>query len=118
MAHQKNTLHAISPPGNGEAKSSNKLILNIMKKKGLWTELLTEVLWAYRTMSKTSTGETPYSLVYGTDAVIPVEVGEPRLRYLHESGPTKDKSRRQDLDEVEERRDMAYIRMVVEKQQA
>ncbi|XP_075099330.1 uncharacterized protein LOC142176146 [Nicotiana tabacum] len=63
-------------------------------------------------------GETPYSLVYGTDAVIPVEVGEPSLRYSNESGPSNDESRLQDLDEVEERRDMAHIRMIAQKQQA
>ncbi|XP_019246309.1 PREDICTED: uncharacterized protein LOC109225958 [Nicotiana attenuata] len=80
------------PVENGQVESSNKTILNILKKKledakGLWPELLQEVLWAYRTTPKTSTGETPYSLVYGTDAVIPVEVGEPSLRYSNESGP-------------------------------
>ncbi|XP_070005336.1 uncharacterized protein [Nicotiana sylvestris] len=59
----------------------------------------------------------PYSLVYGTDAVIPVEVGEPSLRYSNESGTSNDESRLQDLDEVEERRDMTHIRMIAQKQQ-
>nr|XP_033512259.1 uncharacterized protein LOC117276943 [Nicotiana tomentosiformis] len=63
-------------------------------------------------------GETPYSLVYGTEAVIPVDVGEPSLRYSHESGTINDKSRKQELDEINERRDMAYIRMVAQMQQA
>ncbi|XP_075092433.1 uncharacterized protein LOC142172666 [Nicotiana tabacum] len=99
------------------------MILNILKKKlegakGLWPELLPEVLWAYRTTPKTRIGETPYSLVYGTDAVIPVVVGEPNLRYSNKSGPSNDKSRLQDLDEVEERRDMAHVRMVTQEQQA
>ncbi|XP_070013441.1 uncharacterized protein [Nicotiana sylvestris] len=66
---------------------------------------------------KTSTGEMLYSLAYGTDAVIPVEVGEPSLRYSNESGPSNDESRLQDLDEVEERRNIAHIRMVAQKQQ-
>ncbi|XP_075095140.1 uncharacterized protein LOC142173447 [Nicotiana tabacum] len=86
--------------------------------KGLWPEILPEILWAYRTTPKTSTGETPYFLVYGTDAVIPVEVGEPTLIYSHESRPRNDESRRQELDEVEERIDMAYIRLITHKQQA
>ncbi|XP_019230863.1 PREDICTED: uncharacterized protein LOC109211746 [Nicotiana attenuata] len=111
------------PVGNGQAESSNKSILNIMKKKlenakGLWPDLLPKVLWAYRTTPKTSIGETTYSLVYGTDAVILIEVGESSLRYSHESGPRNDESRRQDLDEAEERRDMAYIRINAQKQQA
>ncbi|XP_075104323.1 uncharacterized protein LOC142178514 [Nicotiana tabacum] len=86
--------------------------------KGLWLELLPKVLWAYRTMPKACTRETPYSLVYGTDAIILVEVGEPGLRYSHESGLTNDERMRQDLDVVKEQRDMAYIRMVAQKQQA
>ncbi|XP_070021372.1 uncharacterized protein [Nicotiana sylvestris] len=85
--------------------------------KGLWPELLPKVLWAHHTTPKTSTKETLYSLAYGTDAVIPIEVGEPSLRYSHESGPTNDNSRMQGLDEVEEQRDMAYIRIIAQKQQ-
>ncbi|XP_070042467.1 uncharacterized protein [Nicotiana tomentosiformis] len=69
-------------------------------------------------MPKTSIGETPYSLVYETDAVILVEVGEPSLRYYRESDPQNDNSKMQELDEVEERRDMAYVRMVAQKKQA
>ncbi|XP_070011258.1 uncharacterized protein [Nicotiana sylvestris] len=110
------------PAANSQAESSNKLIPNILKKKledakGLWPELIPEVLWAYCIAPKTSTGETPYSLVYGTDAVIPIKVGYSSLRYSNESGPSNDESRLQDLDEVEERRDMAHIRMVAQKQQ-
>ncbi|XP_075082904.1 uncharacterized protein LOC142166925 [Nicotiana tabacum] len=59
----------------------------------------------------------PYYLVYGIEAVIPVEVREPSLRYSYESGTSNDESRRQELDEVDERRDMAYIRVVAQKQQ-
>ncbi|XP_070013952.1 uncharacterized protein [Nicotiana sylvestris] len=110
------------PAGNGQAESSNKVILNILKKKledtkGLWLELLPKILWAYRTTPKTSTGEISYSLVYETDVVILVEVGEPSLRYSNESGPSNDESRLQNLDKVEELRDMAHIRMVAQKQQ-
>ncbi|XP_075095389.1 uncharacterized protein LOC142173671 [Nicotiana tabacum] len=97
--------------------------MNIMKKKienakGLSPELLPEVLWAYRTAPKTNTGETPYSLVYGTDTVIPIDVGKPSLIYSHESGPRNDESRMHDLDEAEEWRHMVYVRMVAQKQQA
>nr|XP_009781191.1 PREDICTED: uncharacterized protein LOC104230152 [Nicotiana sylvestris] len=115
------TLYHIA--GNGQAESSNKSILNIMKKniedaKGLWPKILPEVLWAYRTTPKTSTGETPYSLVYGTKAVIPVEVGEPSLRYSHESSTSNDERIIQELDKIDEQRDMTYIRMVAQMKQA
>nr|XP_016499424.1 PREDICTED: uncharacterized protein LOC107818028 [Nicotiana tabacum] len=49
--------------------------------KGKWREVLPEVLWAYRTTSKISTGATPFSLVYGSEALIPVEVGKPSIRF-------------------------------------
>jgi len=44
------------------------------------TEELVEVLWAYRCTPQTSTQETPYSLTYGTEEMIPVEVSEPSLK--------------------------------------
>ena len=40
---------------------------------------LSHVLWAHRTTNKTSTGDTPFSLVYGTEAVIPAEIGMPTI---------------------------------------
>ncbi|XP_070035009.1 uncharacterized protein [Nicotiana tomentosiformis] len=86
--------------------------------KGLWPEILPEVLWTYRTTSKTSTGKTPYSLVYRTEAVIPVEVGEPSLRYSHKSDTSNVDGRKQELDEANGQRDMAYIIMIAQKQQA
>ncbi|XP_019260017.1 PREDICTED: uncharacterized protein LOC109238046 [Nicotiana attenuata] len=92
--------------GNGQAESSNKSILFIMKKKiedakGLWPKILLEVLWAYRTTPKTRTRETPYSLVYGTEATIPVEIREPSRSYSHKSSTNNDESRRQELDEID-----------------
>ena len=39
-----------------------------------WSEKLPFALWAYRTFFRTSTGATPYSLVYGMEAVLPVEI--------------------------------------------
>nr|XP_009798091.1 PREDICTED: uncharacterized protein LOC104244375 [Nicotiana sylvestris] len=53
----------------------------LKESKGNWPEVLPGILWAYRTTTKTSTGETPFSLVYGAEALIPVEIGEPSTRY-------------------------------------
>ena len=41
---------------------------------GVWPDELPGVLWAYRTMIRTPTGETPFKLTYGSEAVIPAEV--------------------------------------------
>ncbi|XP_068466216.1 uncharacterized protein [Phaseolus vulgaris] len=72
------------PQTNSQAEAANKVILNDLKKrlgpaKGNWTEELLEVLWAYRCTPQSTTQETPYSLTYDTEAMIPVEIGEPSL---------------------------------------
>nr|GEY83231.1 hypothetical protein [Tanacetum cinerariifolium] len=45
-----------------------------------WVEELPHVLWAHRTMIKSSHGDTPFSLTYGTEVVIPTEIGMPTYR--------------------------------------
>jgi len=51
-----------------------------------WHDMLPYALHASRTSVRTSTGATPYSLVYGMEAVLPIEVEIPSLRILKESG--------------------------------
>ena len=43
--------------------------------KAIWPEELPSVLWAYRTTKRTPTGETLFQLAYGSDAVIPIDIG-------------------------------------------
>ncbi|RVW90215.1 Pol polyprotein [Vitis vinifera] len=45
-----------------------------------WVEELPGVLWAYRTTPGRPTGNTPFALAYGMDAVIPTEIGLPTIR--------------------------------------
>ena len=45
-----------------------------------WHIILSETLWAYRTSKRYSTRVSPYSLTYGQDAVLPMEVEVPSLR--------------------------------------
>ena len=47
-----------------------------------WHEMLSFTLHAYRTVVQTSTRATPYMLVYGIEAVMPLEVETPSLRVL------------------------------------
>uniref|UniRef100_A0A2N9IV79 Uncharacterized protein n=1 Tax=Fagus sylvatica TaxID=28930 RepID=A0A2N9IV79_FAGSY len=66
------------PQGNGQAESSNKTILNGIKKrlekaKGRWVEELPTILWTFRTTPRSLTRKTPFSLTYGVEAVIPLE---------------------------------------------
>nr|XP_025678495.1 uncharacterized protein LOC112778389 [Arachis hypogaea] len=73
------------PQTNGQMESANKIIVKGLKKrldeaKGLWADELGSVLWSYRTTPQTATGETPLRLTYGTEAIIPVEIGDPSPR--------------------------------------
>ena len=51
-----------------------------------WHRILSEILWAYRTSKRDSTRESPYSLTYGQDAVLPMEVVIPSLRVSRHNG--------------------------------
>ncbi|XP_020590966.1 uncharacterized protein LOC110031881 [Phalaenopsis equestris] len=70
------------PQTNGQTEVTNRTVLKGLKTRlekagGQWVEELHNVLWAYRTTSRTPTGETPYNLCFGTEAVIPVDIGIP-----------------------------------------
>ncbi|XP_070008653.1 uncharacterized protein [Nicotiana sylvestris] len=109
------------PMGNGQAESTNKIIINNLKKhlreaKGNWPEVLPGVLWAYRTTAKTSTGETPFSLVFGAEALIPVEIGESSTRFMQATKESNSEEMRVNLDLLEGRREAALIRMAAQKQ--
>ena len=65
----------------------NRTIFSGVKKNLLgsgqqWPEELHKVLWSFRTTPSHATGETPFSLVYGVEAVLPVEAGLPSLRMM------------------------------------
>ncbi|XP_052880466.1 uncharacterized protein LOC128286792 [Gossypium arboreum] len=73
---------------NGAVEVANKNIKNIVGKMTEtykdWHEKLPFALYAYRTSIRTSTGATPFSLVYGMEVVLPIEVEIPSLRVLAE----------------------------------
>nr|KYP47653.1 Transposon Ty3-G Gag-Pol polyprotein [Cajanus cajan] len=72
-------------------------------------EELLEVLWAYRCTPQSTTKETPFRLTYGTDAMVPVEVGEPSFRRQYFQENTNDISLRAEVDMVDEVRVRAEI---------
>ena len=72
-----------------------------------WSKKLPFALWAYRTSFRTSTRATPYSLVYGMEAVLSVEIemGSLRLALEHQICETKwAQSRYDQLSLLDERR--------------
>nr|GEV23920.1 protein NYNRIN-like [Tanacetum cinerariifolium] len=74
-----------------------------------WVEELPHILWAHRTMIKSSHGDTPFSLTYGTEAVIPVEIGMPTYRTTAVDVVYNDEELRLNLDLLEEQRERAAI---------
>ncbi|XP_070011351.1 uncharacterized protein [Nicotiana sylvestris] len=63
-----------------------------------------------------SLGETPFSLVYGAEALIPIEIGEPSTRFTQASEEYNDEEMRINLDLLEGKKETALIRMVAQKQ--
>eukprot|EP00253_Pinus_taeda_P031291 PITA_31291 len=77
------------PQGNGLVESSNKNLINIIKKlleenKKNGHRKLTNALWADRLSTKKSIGMSPYELVYGMEAKFPSSLGIPTIKLLQE----------------------------------
>ena len=74
------------PQRNGQTEATNKTLIKILKKTcesnkfSDWPEKLIDALWAYRTSIRTPTGQTPYALTFGMEAVLPYEIFLPSLR--------------------------------------
>ena len=51
--------------------------------KGLWVEELPSTLWAIKTTVHSGIRDTTFNLAFGSDAVIPVEIGINSLRVAH-----------------------------------
>ncbi|XP_072087352.1 uncharacterized protein [Arachis hypogaea] len=102
------------PQTNGLAEAANKVILHSLRKKledakGLWAELIPEIIWGYNTTIHSTTKETPFLLVYSSDAMIPVEISQASLRTQLADHTTAHRTRQTDLDLVEEVRASAAI---------
>ncbi|GJS62343.1 reverse transcriptase domain-containing protein [Tanacetum coccineum] len=103
------------PQSNGLVERANQsLVEGIKARLGQgnknWIEELPHVLWAHRIMIKSSHGDTLFSLTYGTEAVIPAEIGMPTYRTMTVDATHNDAELRQNLDLLEERRERASIR--------
>nr|GEX46521.1 reverse transcriptase domain-containing protein [Tanacetum cinerariifolium] len=83
--HVATIMGAQHPQANGLLKRENMSLGEGIKarfdeRSKNWLEEISHILWAHRTMIKSSNGETSFSLMYGTKAVIPVEIGMTALR--------------------------------------
>ena len=80
--------------------------------KGKWIEELPHVLWTYRTTPRKSIGETPFSMTYGVEVVIPLENDFPTMKTSTFTSDENDELLKRSLDMVEERRENAIVQLV------
>ncbi|KAM2932233.1 hypothetical protein FF1_040328 [Malus domestica] len=109
------------PQSNGQVEAINKIIkptlkTSLDKAKGCWLEFVPQVLWLYRTSYRTSTRETPFSLAFGTEAAVSVELEQATFRVQNYMQSENDKQLTLNLDLVEEQRNQTHLRNVAYKQ--
>ncbi|XP_050374716.1 uncharacterized protein LOC126792303 [Argentina anserina] len=109
------------PKTNGQVEAANKLTKGILRKKldgakGFWPEKLDEALWAIRTTPIEAIGETSFCLMYGTEAVLLIEMIQPIQRVILFEPETNSENMQLDKDLLEEKRIAAHHRNILNKQ--
>jgi hypothetical protein len=86
-----------------------RIFYKLNKHSKKWAAELPSVLWSLRTTPSRATGFTPFFLVYGSEAMLPIDVecGSPRLKAYNEKN--NDATREDALDQFEEARDVALL---------
>ena len=97
---------AYYPAANGLAEAFNKTIGKLLKKfvsksQRDWDDKLGECLWAYRITVRTPTKTTLFSLVYGCEAILRLEIQLPSLRVTLTTKMTNEEKHRLRLQELE-----------------
>jgi hypothetical protein len=106
------------PRANGQVERANGMVLDTLKKRqhdaanskgGKWIKELPNALWGLRNQPSKPTGQSPYFLVYGSEAILPADViwNSPAVEHYDE-GVSED-SRRLDIDGLEEARCAALV---------
>jgi transposase InsO family protein len=107
------------PQSNGQVECSNGMILWGLKPRifdrlkpylGKWVKELPSVLWALHTTLSRATGHTLFSLVYGSEAILPTEVEHKSFRVQHFNEERLDECRVDDSTKLEELHEAVVIR--------
>ena len=95
-----------------------RLVQSLKESYKHWVEELDSILWGLRTTPNCTTGYTPFFMVYGVEAVLPCDIihDSPRVRMYEEREAEID--RQDNLDALEEERDVAKARSAFYQQQA
>ena len=113
IKHRTSTVYY--PQGNGQAESTNKTIINMLRRfihanQMDWDDCLPAALWAYRVATKTATQRSPFELVYGTQPLLPTEYIAPTFQSMNPRDYSPHKvlaTRIQDIHHLEEIRELA-----------
>jgi transposase InsO family protein len=106
------------PQSNGQVEHCNSMILQVLKSRifdrlkpypGMWINELPSVLWALRTTPSHTTGHTPFSLVYGSEAMLPTEVEHKSFRVQQFNEEQSDDSQVDDLTRLKELHEATVI---------
>ena len=117
---KQNFTSVAHPQANGQTEVTNRTIVSGLKTRletsnHNWVDELQSVLWTYKTTMRTATKDTPFGLVYGTAAVIPIEILIPSLRVQHMVAQMNELGLRASLDLVDELRNTAEKRQAAYK---
>jgi hypothetical protein len=108
------------PKANGQVKRANNMILDALKKRlynneqkhpGKWLKELPAVVWGLQTQPSRNTGVSPYFMVVGSEAILPLDVAfrAPRVKNYNEEN--SDQARISELDSLEEERLISSVQM-------
>jgi transposase InsO family protein len=80
------------PQANGQVEAINKVLITMLRlmigiHNTSWHTMLFLALWAYLTSIKSTTGFMPFRLVYGVEAILPIECEIPSLKLVVELLP-------------------------------
>jgi transposase InsO family protein len=107
------------PKTNGQVEKADGLICNGIKKgllaplekaKHAWVDELPFMLWSLRTTPNAATQETPFFLVHGIEAVLPVEITHEAPRITAYDEATSTEVLQDDVDALDKARDIALAR--------
>ena len=109
VIHRKSATY--HPQANGQAESTNKILCTVLTKiverlRTDWEMKLHSAIWDYRVAYKIAIGTTPFNLVFGLDAILPIEFLIPTLRVAQEIQWTGHElsNRIEDLEKLDEMR--------------
>jgi hypothetical protein len=107
------------PRYNSQVERANGMVLQAIKDRIFdnasqyvtrWYAELPHVIWGLRTQVSSVTGYSPFFLVYGSEAVLPIDVAIGARRIQHYKEGTTEETRKVDLDSIEEQCVAALMR--------